>query len=185
MFDLTLSSPNTSGPRPYALFSLLSPKNAHLISLMLNRKSSGKEISTTKMQQMSYCKAVKPPLASFRLLLIESCVVIRRLCRETGSWEVPVKIHTFWFYTWFCFLFLYISILHCACVHKHEAYSWSSTYGVSAIIDFSWKTWCILTQILPQSLLLIHCLHALKRILISKPEAPFKMIIDDKEWMIS
>lgn len=176
--DLSLSGPNTSGPRPNVLFSLLSPKTARISASVPNRKSSGNESATRKMHQMSYCKAVKQPLASFRLLLIESCAVICRSCGETESWECDLwKLPTPVLY-----VHIYTSSLY---VHKHEAYSWSSTYAVSAIIDCSGKTWCILVQILPQSLLLIHCLHALKRILISKPEAPFKMIIDDKEWMIS
>lgn len=83
--DLTLSGPNTSGPRPNVLFSLLSPKIAHISASVPNRKSSGNESATRKMHQMSYCKAVKLPLANFRLLLIESCAVIHRPCGETES----------------------------------------------------------------------------------------------------
>lgn len=53
-----------------------------LIASVLNRKSSGNECTTRKMYQMSYCKAVKPPMATFPFL-IESCVVICSLCRES------------------------------------------------------------------------------------------------------
>lgn len=150
------------------LTPLLFPKTAHITALVPNRKSSRNERATRKMHQMSFCKAFKLPLASFRLLT-RSCPVIRRLCGETESWACDL-----WKLPAPGFIYLY-----------YIAYSWGSTYAVSAVIDYSWKTWCILEQILPQSLLLIHCLHALKRISISKPEAPFKMIIDDKEWMIS
>lgn len=126
--DLTLSGPNTSGPCPNVLFSLLSPKTARISASVPNRKYSGNESATRKMHQMSYCKAVKQPLASFRLLLIESCAVI---CVGKQS---PVSVTCENSQLQVC---MYISILHVCMFTNMKLNSWSSTYAVSAIIDYS------------------------------------------------
>ncbi len=106
LFDyLTLSGPNSSGPRPSVLFSLLSPKTARISASVPNRRSSGNESATRKLHQMSNCKAVKQPPASFRLLLIESCAVICMPCAEAESWECdPRKLPT---PVCMCILYLY------------------------------------------------------------------------------
>ncbi len=180
LFDyLTLSGPNSSGPRPNVLFSLLSPKTARISASVPNRRSSGNESATRKLHQMSNCKAVKQPPASFRLLLIESCAVICRPCGEAESWECdPRKLPTPVLYVHT------VSILHVCMFTNMKLIPKAPCIPFQQLLIIAGRhdaNWCRSSF----KVFSIHCLHSLKRILISKPEAPFKVIIDDKEWMIS